>query len=98
MKRLGIALLLGSGAPAVAQNAPSPAAVPAAAKPNPLDKIICRTEDSLGSRLNTQRVCMTLREWKDEAEANRKRAEEFQQNGSGLCREGCSSTAGLPPK
>ena len=59
---------------------PAPAVPqPTQAQPNPLDKIVCRTEESLGSRLNTKRVCMTLREWKDQADANRASLEKMQQ-------------------
>jgi hypothetical protein len=91
MRRVAIALLLVGATPAAAQTpAPAPSATSQKAKPNPLDKIVCRAEDSLGSRLNVKRVCMTVREWKDQADANRERTEQFQQNGSGLCSEGCS--------
>ena len=79
LKYASLAVLLVAAAPAVAQTAP-PTQAQAAPKaaPNPLDKMICRTEEVIGSRLNTQRVCMTLREWKEQADANREATERMQ--------------------
>lgn len=54
---------------------------------NPLDKIVCRTEDSLGSRLNRKRVCMSVREWKDQADDSRDAVERLQQ-GQGVVPSG----------
>lgn len=72
-----VVILLAAAAPATAQ---APAAQ-ATAKPqvNPLDKIICRTEEGLGSRLNKKKVCMSLRDWKDQVDDNRNAAERMQQ-------------------
>lgn len=57
-------------------------------KPDPLDKIVCRTEDTLGTRLGAHRVCASVRDWKEQAEQNRQAAELMQ--GVGV---GCSETA-----
>jgi hypothetical protein len=53
------------------------AAQVAAAKPDPLDKIVCKTEDSLGSRLNARRTCKTVRQWQELAASDRAAAEEL---------------------
>jgi hypothetical protein len=82
-----------AAAPALAQ--PAPLAAPAQPqqtaavdkKENPLDKIICRTEDTLGSRLKAHKVCATLREWKDQEDENRMEFDRIQQ-GQGVTPSG----------
>ena len=50
--------------PAAAPPAVSAApATPAALKPE--DRIVCRTEDTLGSRLESHKICHTAGEWKE---------------------------------
>ena len=80
LKFTPIVILLAAAAPAVAQTpATSSQEVAAApAKVNPLDKMICRTEEGLGSRLNKKKVCMTLRDWKDQADDSREATEKIQ--------------------
>jgi hypothetical protein len=50
-----------SGAP------PASSAPPAAAKPaaDPLDRIVCRSEETTGTRLGGHKTCMTMRDWQD---------------------------------
>ena len=75
-----IVLLLAAAAPVAAQSQAAPgtqAAVPA--KIDPLDRIICRTEEGLGSRLNRKKVCMSQRDWKDQADDARGATEKLQQ-------------------
>jgi hypothetical protein len=80
LKFAPIVILLAAAAPATGQ-APVAAAAQASAKlqNNPLDKIVCRTEEALGSRLNKKKVCMTMREWKDQADNSRDATERMQQ-------------------
>lgn len=81
LKLASVALLIAVGSPAVAQTA-APQAQPApqgAKAPDPLDKIVCRTEEVIGSRLNSQRVCLTVREWRQQAEDSREAVERIQQ-------------------
>lgn len=75
--------------PASAQNNAPQTANPAskAAEINPLDKVVCRVEESLGSRLNAKRVCLTVREWKEQAEDSRDALERIQQ-GQGVVPSG----------
>ncbi len=65
----------------VSAQAPTGATQPAAApiKLDPLDRIICRTEEGLGSRLNRKKVCMSQRDWKDQADDARGATEKLQQ-------------------
>lgn len=48
--------------------------------PNPLDKVVCRSEETIGSRLKKHKVCATLREWKDQEDQNRREVERSQRN------------------
>lgn len=75
-----IVILLAAAAPAAAQ-APVATASQVTPKPevSPLDKIVCRTEEGLGSRLNRKKVCMSLRDWKDQADDARNATEKMQQ-------------------
>ena len=73
---VAIAIPASAQAPAQSPAAPAPSAKPAT---NPLDKIVCRTEDSLGSRLNKKRVCLTVREWREMSEGSREATERIQQ-------------------
>jgi len=80
LKFVPIVILLAAAAPATAQNAPAaPAAAPAPTQANPLDKIVCRTEEGLGSRLNRKKVCMSMRDWKEQADDARNSTERMQQ-------------------
>lgn len=69
----------------VAQTTPPPTAQtqPAApaAKENPLDKVVCRTEETIGSRLKKHKVCATVREWQEMEAASRQELELYQQRG-----------------
>ena len=71
--------------PAAAQTAALPAAptTQTPSKPNPLDRIICKTEDTIGTRLGAHRVCATEREWKERQEENRTAAQAMQGVGTG---------------
>ena len=76
---LPLALLLVSAPVAAQSPAPAGPALPTQAKPNPLDKMVCRTEDSLGTRLGAKRVCLTVREWQEQQQANREVLQKLQQ-------------------
>ena len=74
-----------AAAPALAQATPAAPPVPgpqaAAANQtaNPLDKMICRYEDTLGTRLGRHKVCATLREWRDQEDENRQEHDRLMQ-------------------
>ena len=73
-------LLIAAASPAIAQSpAPQPQPQVAQTAKDPLDKIVCRTEEGLGSRLNKKRVCMSLRDWKEQADDARNQTERMQQ-------------------
>ncbi len=85
MRKCMLALLLvpAIGAiPASAAQPPSAAPVPAV-KTNPLDKMVCRTDEASGGRLNRRRICMTVREWQEQAQESREATELLQRQGQG---------------
>ena len=73
------AVLMATAAPAAAQSTPAadPNAKPAAT--SDALKIVCKREEAIGSRLGAKKVCLTVQEWKDLAEANREHTEKVQQ-------------------
>lgn len=73
-----LVLIAAVSVPVTAQ-APATQAQPTA-KEDPLNKVVCRKEESLGSRLNAKRVCLTVREWKDMQDANREAFDKFMQH------------------
>jgi hypothetical protein len=81
LKYASLVILLGAAVPAAAQTPapPQPQTAAPAPKQNPLDKVVCRTEDTLGSRLSAHRVCATVREWQDQQQENRDALEKLQQ-------------------
>ena len=65
-------------APSFAQT-PAPATPAAAPSPDSGDKMVCRSEETIGSRLKTQKVCLTQREWQERERENREAVELYQQ-------------------
>lgn len=67
-------------APAVAQTSPGETAVAkdVTSEQDP-DRIICRKEEQIGSRLGAKKLCMTVREWDERAQVNREHTEKVQQ-------------------
>jgi hypothetical protein len=78
-----LGVLISAAVPVAAQitPAPMPPQQVAAADPkaNPLDKMICRYEETVGTRLGKHKVCATLREWKDQQDENRQEMDRIQQ-------------------
>ena len=58
-----------------------------AVKRLPSDKMVCRVEQTVGSRLGAKKTCMTAREWKDLEDETRQAVEKFQQ-GQGVTPSG----------
>jgi hypothetical protein len=86
MIRVSIVVILLAGAvPASAQTAAPPAVAPTqvAGQPNPLDKVVCKTQETIGTRLGAHRVCATVREWQEQEAQNRTAAEAMQGVGTG---------------
>ena len=54
-----------AGQPTANGQTPQPAATPE--DPNDPNKVICKREQMTGTRVATQRICMTRREWDERA-------------------------------
>lgn len=57
-------------------------------KPNAVDKIVCKTEETTGTRLGGHRVCATESEWREQAEQTQAAVQKIEQQDSGICSEG----------
>jgi hypothetical protein len=83
LRLIPIAALGAAAVPAAAQATPAPAppqqAATANPQANPLDKMVCRYEETVGTRLGKHKVCATVREWKDQEDENRQEADRMQQ-------------------
>lgn len=67
-------------AAAIAQTAtsePQPITVTGSKGPD-ANKIVCKTEDTIGSRLGNKKVCLTVQEWKERADYYRDQTETWQ--------------------
>ena len=79
MRFTPIVILLAAAVPATAQNSHVAPAAQTKAQADPLDRVVCRTEEGLGSRLNKKKVCMSQRDWKEQADDARNATEKMQQ-------------------
>ena len=77
------AFLIAAGAsiavPAAAQTAAQPQAIIVQATKSEVNRIVCKTEIPIGSRLGAKKVCLTVKEWQDRADADRDSTERVQQ-------------------
>jgi hypothetical protein len=85
VKLLVITGLLLGAAPVVAQTQPSAPAIsfddqPAAATKEDSKRLICRSEEKIGSRLASKRVCMTAAQWKDREQQTRRDLDQLHTN------------------
>lgn len=67
------ALAQSAAAPAV----PAPAASPDKSKSD-LDKVICRSQDEIGSRLERHQVCLTKQQWATNEQEAKNKVREMQ--------------------
>jgi len=44
-----------------------------------VNRIVCRKEEQIGSRLGGKRLCLTVQEWLDRAQSSREETERVQQ-------------------
>jgi len=80
LRLVAVSLLVAAAAPALAQTAAPQGATPQAKPVDPLDKVVCRMEDTIGSRLKKHKVCATVREWKDQQDENQAAFNKFMQH------------------
>ena len=53
-------------------------ATPKAAAKSDVDKVVCRIQDEIGSRLRAHKVCMTVGQWRDNEREYREHLQEMQ--------------------
>jgi hypothetical protein len=68
---------------ATAQVTPYHSSEAPAANRNP-DKLVCKKEEQIGSRLGAKKVCLTVREWEARAKDGRDQTERVQ-SGTPVC-------------
>jgi hypothetical protein len=76
MRLLAFAVVVLLSAPAIAQNKDERTA-------SDQNKLICRTEEVIGSRLQSQRTCLTKQQWtqrRDEQRRTVQRIQDFKSN------------------
>lgn len=78
--------------PAAAQSTPHQTDRPAPTTANP-DRMVCKKEEKIGSRLQAKKVCLTASEWRDLHQAERETAEKIQSGARTRC-EGCPDDMG----
>lgn len=70
--------------PIAAQAEPRTAPVQIDPKKSDADKVVCKREDTLGSRLNAKKVCMTVKEWQEYVYWNREQVERWQESAQAM--------------
>jgi hypothetical protein len=82
MKRIALLMVL-----TAALSCPTFAQAPRQVQPpkthNPEDKIVCRSINTTGSRISSERVCKTLAQWEADADATRDELENGPRRPSG---------------
>jgi hypothetical protein len=76
-------LLLAAGVslavPVAAQTTVQPQVVENTTAKVDVNKIVCQKEQEIGSRLGAKKVCLTVKQWQDRADADRDQTERVQQ-------------------
>lgn len=81
MKSLWIFVACGIVAgPAMAQNPTGASASEAAGKASDVNKVVCKREESIGSRLAAKKVCLTVQEWTERERISKDATERWQQS------------------
>ena len=77
---VGASLVL--SAPAFAQTAAEPQAVPVMLPPakSDVNKIVCERQEEIGSRLKGKKVCLTVQQWREFKNQSRDDVEEMQRH------------------
>ena len=67
-----------AASPLAAQTTPQAQPVQTNPKKPDVNKLICKTEETIGSRLGAKKVCLTVQEWKEQADYYRDQTESWQ--------------------
>ena len=69
--------------PAAAQDTADPVApqpIVVSTEKSEVNRIVCKKQEQIGSRLGAKKVCLTVKEWQDRAAADRTETERIQQS------------------
>jgi len=69
--------------PAAAQTTIQQQPAQAATAKSDVNKLVCKTEETIGSRLAAKKVCLTVQQWQDRAAQDRDQLERVQQGAKG---------------
>jgi hypothetical protein len=69
--------------PAVAQTTIQPQPVQTATAKSDVNKLVCKKEEQIGSRLAVKKVCLTVQQWQERATEDRQQLERVQQGARG---------------
>ena len=69
--------------PAAAQTTVQPQPVQAPTAKSDVNKLVCKKEETLGSRLAAKKVCLTVQQWEERAADDRNQLERVQQGARG---------------
>ncbi|HWI76236.1 MAG TPA: hypothetical protein VNS53_04040 [Sphingomicrobium sp.] len=76
---IGIAVAV----PAAAQTTVDPQPVPAPTAKSDVNKLVCKKEETIGSRLAAKKVCLTVQQWQERQAEDRDQMERVQQGVKG---------------
>lgn len=68
--------------PAVAQTTVQPQPLPAQTAQSDVNKLICKREEEIGSRLASKKICLTQQQWRERADDARDQVQRVQQQAS----------------
>ena len=74
------AAAIAAAVPAVAQTDLQPQPIVVSTAKAEVERIVCKKEIPIGSRLGAKKVCLSVKEWQDRANADRDETERAQQN------------------
>lgn len=77
-KALYLLVALVAATPLAAQTTPQAQPVQTNAKKSDVNKLVCKSQETIGSRLGTKKVCLTVQEWKEQADFYRDQTESWQ--------------------
>jgi hypothetical protein len=69
--------------PAAAQTTIQPQPVQAPTAKSDVNKLVCKKQEVIGSRLGAKKVCLTVQQWQDRAAQDRDQLERVQQGAKG---------------
>ncbi len=76
----GVSLSIPAAAQTTAQATVQPAPIVVQTTKSEVNRIVCKKQEEIGSRLNAKKVCLTVKQWQDQAAADREDVERIQQN------------------